>query len=173
MDNLFKYLPRNETINKRIVCKLWHQIGTKRLMKFIDDIEIDIGWNIENFLQMDKGSSIKFTNFAPFYWDDPSNPVQLNAKETVRLFDECGSRMKKVTLNLSPTTTSWKFLWDVLINKAPNMEILHIMGHPEWQRKAYKRLLLETKPELKLIFQICASQNIQYSILPHGFRNVS
>lgn len=162
MDNLFNYLRLKDIIQHRVVCKLWHKIGTERLVNRIDEIRIVFGSNfsldkpnpektVANFLQMQQNCSFKFTNFASFYFDGDGNLKGKIPKpeETVKLFDQCGLQMKTVKLDIDGKNC-WSFLSDVLMTKAPNAEELHLHAYPHSEPILKKLFPHDKKPDLKL-----------------------
>lgn len=168
VDNVFKYLRLQDIIKQRIVCKLWHKIGTKILVDRIDEVKIKFGSNfsldkpdprktIEIFLRMQDDFSFKFTNFATYYYKNDLNGKIPKAEETAQLFNRYGRYMKTVKLDLSEKNC-WRFLADVLMTHAPNVEELHLDGDPN-QRSNQKILFPQKMPELKLKSIILHSQD--------------
>ncbi|KAG4077779.1 hypothetical protein HA402_011208 [Bradysia odoriphaga] len=157
--NVFKYLPLNEIIKQRLVCKLWHKIGTELAIQQVDDVQIKIGSNfsldvpnpsktVENFLQMQARCPIKFTNFATYYFESNLGGKIPKAEETAWLFSQHGHHMKKIKLDLHGENC-WRFLSDILLTLAPNAEELHLDGYPN-EKIIEKKLFPQTKPVLKL-----------------------
>lgn len=161
MDNVFQYLHLRDIIRQRSVCKVWHKIGTKRLIDRIDEVQITFGSNcswlvpsphktIENFLQLQENFSFKFTNFASYFFDGDLNGKIPNSEQTMKLFNQHGIHMKHVKLDLSGNNC-WRLLSDVLLTLAPNVEVLHLRGYPHPQSKIVeKHIFPEKKPQLKL-----------------------
>ncbi len=161
VENIFKYLRLNEIIKQRIVCKLWHVIGTKLLVDRIDDVNIQFGTTsthekpdprktTEHFLRMEKSFSFKFTNFSTYYFENNSNGNIPAAAETENFLHRYGHHVKKIKFDIHGKNC-WRFLSDVLTTMAPNVDELHLDGRID-ERAIEKRLFnySSKKPELKL-----------------------
>lgn len=172
---MFKYLRLKDIIRQRSVCKIWHKVGTKRLVDRIDDVQITIGSNfsldspnpqknVDNFLQMQENCAFKFTKFGTFYFETNLDGKIPSTEQTTNLFNRCGLNMKTIRLDLN-AKNGWRFLSNVLMTLAPNLEELHLHGYPEWETKTAvdNRLFpQETKPELKLKSIILHSYDEDY-----------
>ncbi|KAJ6648422.1 hypothetical protein Bhyg_03650 [Pseudolycoriella hygida] len=143
VNNVFEYLRLADIIQLRRVSKLWHNVGTKYLMKRIDEIRIFDSQleyqsypltlsNLQNamfkFSYEQDDMSIKFTNFTT-YWFEGRSAKLPNQTQTRLLFGQRGRQMKRLTF-IAHASKWWEYLSDVLSKTAPNLEELNLECYP-------------------------------------------
>lgn len=141
--------------NCRAVCKQWTDVGTRFIVKKIDEIEIRFKDPYSNpekcyeksmvsFMDMAKECPFKFRYFS-FY------EIPMSNTQTEKLLNEFGSTMTKLKLfydELSTNITSEQ-LADILTKKAPSLTELIIWCLPESINKNPVFSSCEELPELK------------------------